>query len=359
MACLPSICTMSLGRCFAGHALHTKLRLARDHGFKGIELFYEDLVDVAVRVFGSDSKPCQLRAARYTRKLCEDLGLTILCLQPFMHFEGHKDRFRQQRNMQELLFWVHLVHALGTDLIIFPSNFLGPDMASTDFNVIVEDMREAADLGLQSQPVVRFAYEALCWGTAVDSWEASWEVVRAVNRPNFGICLDAFNIAGRLWADPLVQGGLRKGCRRALHRSLHNMVRYLAVNKVFLVQLADAERLKSPLDETHAFYNKEQPCRMSWSRNARLFYGESERGAYLPIKKIMTTIVHAVGYRGWISLEVFSRHLAETGRDVPYEMAQRAEDSWKRMAEDLHLDLVEKPAARPRGLGIDFTPAML
>lgn len=328
---------MSLGRCFAGHSLDNKLRLARQYGFQGIELFYEDLVDVAVKIFGDDSKPSQLQAAEYIHQLCADLDVEILCLQPFMHFEGHKDRFKQQSNLLELLFWVDLVHALGTDLIIFPSNFLGKESVSTDFNVIVEDLREAADLGLQSTPVVRFAYEALCWGTAIDTWETSWEVVRGVNRPNFGICLDAFNIAGRLWADPAAVGGLNKGCRRALHRSLHNMIRWLDADKVFLVQMADAERMREPIQPGHEFYNEEQPSRMSWSRNTRLFYGEPHLGGYLPIRKILATIIHAVGYQGWLSFELFSRHLAETDVEVPEQMALRAQDSWIRLSADLHL----------------------
>jgi hypothetical protein len=33
---------------------------------------------------------------------------------------------------------------------------------------------------------------ALAWGTYINTWEDSWDVIKRANRPNIGICLDTF-----------------------------------------------------------------------------------------------------------------------------------------------------------------------
>lgn len=88
MAVKRAICTMSLGRCFAGHSLAHKLDMARQYGFTGIELFYEDLVDLTRDMPGGDTEANQLSAAASIRKLCANRQLDIICLQPFMHYEA-------------------------------------------------------------------------------------------------------------------------------------------------------------------------------------------------------------------------------------------------------------------------------
>lgn len=81
MPCRPGISSMSLGRCGAGHKLSHKLSIAAKHGLEGIELFYEDLVDLA----GSSSASDLRVAAASVHDMCSRLGLEIICLQPFMH----------------------------------------------------------------------------------------------------------------------------------------------------------------------------------------------------------------------------------------------------------------------------------
>ncbi|POR35506.1 3-dehydroshikimate dehydratase [Tolypocladium paradoxum] len=350
MAHKPSICTMSLGRCFAGHSLERKLDMARKYGFQGIELFYEDLVDLAATMPGGDTPGNQLAAAAAVRQLCEDRELAIICLQPFMHYEGLVDRTLHSRRLEDMRLWIRLAHALGVDLILLPSTNLPPAQTTDNMDTVVSDMAEMADLGLASTPVIRFAYEALCWGTRVDTWEASWDVVQRVNRPNFGICLDTFNIAGRIYADPAAPSGRTQNCDEAVAASLSGLVSSVDLRKVFLLQIADAERLARPLDSSHAFYNAEQPPRMSWSRNARLFYGESSLGGYLPAKPILNAIVHGLGYTGWLSFEVFNRALTDTGAGVPETMARRAAQSWRRMVSDLALRTDESSFERRQAM---------
>ncbi|KAI9170736.1 3-dehydroshikimate dehydratase [Paramyrothecium foliicola] len=340
MSYKPSICSMSLGRSFAGHALPHKLEMAARYGFHGIELFYEDLYDFA-KVLSSNDSPSdtqQLAAASIISKTCSSLGLTIICLQPFMHYEGLVSRSLHAKRIQDMELWLDLVHELGTDLVLLPSSNLPADQITEDTGLIVKDFQEVADMGLQRTPIVRFAFEALCWGTRVSTWEESWDVVQRVSRSNFGLCLDSFNIAGRIYADPKSPDGCLPDCTSAVTQSLKRLVSTVDVSRVFLVQMADGERLSRPLDESHPFYNAEQPARMSWSRNARLLYGETQYGAYLPVKAIMSSIIHGLGFKGWLSFEVFNRRLTESDAHVPEEMAQRGAQSWSKLIKDMGLE---------------------
>jgi 4-hydroxyphenylpyruvate dioxygenase len=233
--------------------------------------------------------------------------------------------------------WVKLVHALGTDLILLPSSNLPAEQMTSDMSVIVDDMAEIADIGAAAEPPVRFAFEALCWGTRIDTWDGSWDIVRKVNRKNFGLCVDTFNLTGRIYADPSHPSGCTENCEEVVRESLELLVASVPVEQIFLLQVADAERLSQPMSTTHPFYNPEQPPRMSWSRNARLFYGESSHGGYLPVYAVLQTIIHDIGFTGWISFEVFNRRLADQDPKVPEEMASRAARSFEKIRKDLDL----------------------
>lgn len=119
--------------------------------------------------------------------------------------------------------------------------------------------------------------------------------------------------------------------------SMRRLVETVDVKKVFFVQVVDAERLESPLVEGHEFYEEDQPARMSWSRNCRLFYGEEDRGGYLPVREITKAIIQGLGFEGWVSMEMFNRSMAEKGSEVPTQHAQRAMDSWWKIVEECGL----------------------
>jgi 4-hydroxyphenylpyruvate dioxygenase len=84
-------------------------------------------------------------------------------------------------------------------------------------------------------------------------------------------------------------------------------------------------------------YHAEQPARMSWSRNCRLFYGESEYGAYLPVKDVIYAIINEIGYDGWVSMELFNRVMGREDHEVVEELATRAATSWQRLQTDMGL----------------------
>ena len=359
MAHKPAICTMSLGRCFAGHSLPHKLDMAAKYGFRGIEVFYEDLVDLAASFPGGKTPENQLAAAGVIRDLCLERNLEIMCLQPFMHYGGRVDRKEHQKQLDEIRLGMRLARVLGTDLLCLPSSFLTPEEVTEDMDRIVEDMITVADLALQQSPVIRIAYEALCWGTRIDTWEASWDLVQRVDRPNFGLAIDTFNLAGRVYADPTSITGRNENCEQELMASLTSLVADVDVNKVFLLQVADAERLSSPLTEGHPFHVASQPSRMSWSRNCRLFYGETQHGAYLPIRTVLAAMINGLGFKGYLSFEVFNRRLADPGQGIPEEMAKRASVAFDKMVKDVPLRIEGAPQGPQREAPQERVAAML
>ncbi|KAI9924880.1 hypothetical protein ASPWEDRAFT_27989 [Aspergillus wentii DTO 134E9] len=335
----PGIASMSLGRPWI-HDLPGKLHQAARYGFEGIELFFDDLDCFAQYSCNGDVT----EAAQRTRQLCESLGLTIICLQPFSFYEGLLDRKEHEKHVTEKLpRWFGIARILGTDLIQVPSNFLGADpetglsRTSSDRALIVSDLQRIADLGLQQSPPFRFVYEALCWGNHIDTWEASWEVVEAVNRPNFGLCLDTFNIAGRVYADPASPTGKNPNAEADLKASIARLRDNVDPAKVFYVQVVDGERLAAPLDEKHEFHVPGQPTRMNWSRNARLFAFEEDRGGYLPVLDVAKAFFD-IGFKGWVSLELFSRTLADPNPQTPQEHARRGSESYRKLVAALKLD---------------------
>ena len=346
-----AISSMSLGRCYAGHSFAHKLDVAKRWGYQGIELFHEDLAGIADSLYPQSSSAdgpsstAQMAAARQIRQMCRTRGLKVVCLQPFAHYDGLLDRTEHDRHLQKLDLWIELAHELGTDMIQVPANFLPAEHVSTDMDLIVADLREVADIGQKASPPIRFAYESLCWSTRVDTWELCWEVVERVDRPNFGMCLDTFNIAGRIYADPTSPNGRTPNPDEAVRRSIADLVAQVDVSKVFYVQVVDAARLNEPLLPGHPYYNPEQPARMSWSRNCRLFYGETEYGAYLPVRDIASAFFHGLGFSGWVSLELFNSRMSDEGPEVPEELAKRGAVSWAKLVKDMDLVTDKEPVA--------------
>ncbi|RAK97107.1 sugar phosphate isomerase/epimerase family protein [Aspergillus ibericus CBS 121593] len=348
------IASMSLGRPGI-HSLPYKLRVAAQYGYTGIELFFDDLDHYARSHFSGN----HISAAHAIAQLCASLHLTIICLQPFSFFEGLTDRTQTEFLLTEKLpKWFTLARILGTDMIQVPSNFAPENETTGDRDVIVGDLQRLADLGAKESPPFRFVYEALAWGTRVSLWDEAYEIVCKVDRTNFGICLDTFNLAGRVYADPGRADGMVVGAEEALRESLRKLRETVDVKKVFYVQVVDGERLERPLDEEHEFHVPGQPVRMNWSRNARLFAFEEERGGYLPIEETARAFFDT-GFEGWVSLELFSRTLAEEGRGVVVEHARRGLESWKELVRRLQfveayppVDFVVKEVVEEREVGL-------
>ncbi|PQE24466.1 3-dehydroshikimate dehydratase protein [Rutstroemia sp. NJR-2017a BBW] len=324
----PAISLISLGRAWV-HDIIPKLDAAAHHGLNGIEIFYED-IEYLTKAESKSDRPSTddlLHAASSIRTLCDERGLTIISLLPFFHYEGLKDREEHAKRIEKMKLWFKLAKILGTDIIQIPANFLPKEEITDDIDVVVKDLQVVADMGAKEKPIIRFAYENLCWGTYFDVWEAGWDIVEKVDRTNFGVCLDTFHIGGRVYADPSSSDGKTPNAENDIEKSIKKLVERMDVNKVFYIQVVDAEKMRDPLVEGHAFWVDGQPARMSWSRNARLFAGEV--GGYLPVEAITKAIIDGLGYKGWVSMELFNRSMSEEGSQVPDEHARRAAAAWE------------------------------
>ena len=333
----PAIATVSLGRAAAGHDILHKLEEASIAGFQGVEVFFECLEHFAHQTFDVDScgyRPCMIEAAKAVQRACITHGLKVVCLQPFMFYDGLIDELEHSNKLQTLRLWFELCHELHTDLIQVPTNFQSYGTTG-ERNRLIADMAEIAKLGLKESPIIRFAYEGISWGNHIDTWEGTWEVVNTVNLPNLGLCLDVFHIAGRVWADPTVDSGRVQNSDVVLEASLNRLIDLVDPTKIFYLQVGDAEHLVPPLSPSHQFYLESQKPRMSWSRNARLFPFELEQGGYLPVWQICKTILIDLKWDGWVSMEMFGRCLYEQQQALPQALAQRAIRSWQTLLDHL------------------------
>ncbi|KAJ5040504.1 uncharacterized protein L3040_006159 [Drepanopeziza brunnea f. sp. 'multigermtubi'] len=333
MSFKPAICSMALGRAWA-HALTPKLEAASASQLPGLEIFFEDLLYLADSFPGGATPSNQILAAHQIRAQCSSLHLEIIGIGPFSNCEGILCPIAKAAKREELHLWFEIAHILDTDIIQIPCTYMTEGFTG-DLDAVAADLREIADLGARQNPPLRFAYENLCWGTFNDTWEKAWAVVQAVDRENFGLCLDTFNIAGKEYADPCAPDGKNPDADVRFRESMRKMVATIDVRKIFYVQVVDAERLREPMSETHAFHVAGQMPRMSWSRNCRLFLCEEDRGGYLPVLDVLSAICDepergGLGYKGWLSMEMFNRSLVGESPDVPREHAERAVASWWR-----------------------------
>lgn len=232
-----------------------------------------------------------------------------------------------------LRLWLPLCHKLQTQIILLPSDPLPPTQLSEE--AISTTLCKAADLDATERPPVKLAYEALAWGALVDKWDYFLEYVQQANRENLGICIDTFNLAGRVYADPTSPARLLFTDEQEIEYSLDVLKKDLDMSQAFYVQVVNAEDMERPIVQVHAWYKKEQPARVTWSRNARLF--AYEEGVYFPVRRIMEVLIKDCKYEGWVSMELFNIGLVDSSSSVPREYAERGMESWERLKEDFGL----------------------
>lgn len=328
----PAIASPSLGHQTV-HPIARRLETAASHGFKLIELVEDDLNFYARDHLGAVADDTKIQAAKDVKVLCDKLGIKPFILQPFWFYEGLVDRKEHEARIAKLRLWMKLVKVLDIRIIQIPTNWMKEGITG-DMDVIVSDLTEMAEIGLEQDPTVSFAYEGVAWGTYIDTWQGTWEVVKRVDKPNFGLCLDTFHIVARDWGDPTAPGCKRRDGDENLKQSMEELVKEIDVNKVFYVQLGDAELLDQPLLQGHPFHNDEQLPRMAWSRNARLFAWEGQNGC-LPLGPVVDAIFHGLKFKGYVSMETFSRHLFDRDPETPGRFAARAMKSWNTAMENL------------------------
>lgn len=232
--------------CLAG-TLEDKLRAAAEAGFSGVELLEYDLLM-------SNWSPRRLREE------ADALGVTIDVYQP-LHVETvPREAFAADLRHAERK--MDLSAELGARVLVCCS--ARSERGLDDDGLAAEQLHALADRAASRG--LRLAYEAVPWGR-VRGFEEAWRLVRDVDHPALGMCLDSFHVlsvANEPAAIDPVDG-----------------------DKIFHVQLADAPRPHLDVRE--------------WSLHSRMFPGQGG----LDVTGFLSRILHG-GYTGPIALEVFN-----------------------------------------------------
>lgn len=230
-------------------SLTRKLTTAAERGYDGIEIFENDLL----------SAP---QSAAEIGVMLRELGLACTMLQPFRDYEGLPAAQRAAA-LERMRRKFAVMDDLGTDLILLCSNC--SPQASGERSRLVDDLGLIAELaGAHGK---RIAYEALAWGLHVNDHREAWALVRDVDHPALGLCLDSFHSLAREIPSSSI-GDVR-------------------ADKLFIVQLADAPKVQMDL--------------LNWSRHLRCMPGQGD----FPLNDYATAL-HKIGYQGYWSLEIFN-----------------------------------------------------
>lgn len=158
----------------------------------------------------------------------------------------------------------------------------------------------------------RLAYENWCWSTHAPGWKEVWEIVKAIDRPNCGLCLDTFQTAGSEWGDPTTESGLiesvpQSELRKRFDASMDELARSVPSEKIYLLQISDAYKLSPPLEGKIVGGLR---ARGRWSHDYRPMPYD---GGYLPIEDVARAVLKT-GFRGWFSVEIFDSGPKGTGK---------------------------------------------
>ena len=112
--------TVSVGT--PNHPLDEKLKAIAAAGFQGIELGFPDLLSFASKNLGKDVGPQEFEllcnAGLEVKRMCEELRLKIVMLQPFSNFEGWKPQSQERKGaFRRAKGWIKIMEAVGTDML--------------------------------------------------------------------------------------------------------------------------------------------------------------------------------------------------------------------------------------------------
>ena len=261
--------------------LEAKLRAVREAGFSQIMLSARDIVG------HPDGLDAAVAAVRHS-------GLRVTGFQVLRDFEGlsghlHDYKIDIAKSMLEMC------SALGAKVLLVCSST--SVHATGEADDLARDLRKLAMLAIPMG--IKVAFEALSWGRSVNEFPQAWDIVCRADMPNLGLGFDSFHMFAT--QTPLDELDM------------------LEPDKIFLVQLADFmwTEIKS-VEE-----------RITTARHFRVFPGEGVHSAALAA---LVAKLHALGYRGDYSFEVFN----DDYQQIPLPtVAQRAWRSALWLAEDV------------------------
>lgn len=163
---------------------------------------------------------------------------------------------------------------------------------------------------LANQYGIKVAYEAPSWGIHFNTWQQVQRILDIVDMPNVGHCLDTFHIASREAGDPFNKTSpIRQNGYQNLQTSLNELQRTVKPAEIMYFQLSDAT-VADPDQKGYPRRDLGQPAFMTQSRNCRIFPCEEQYGGCLPACSVAKTVFD-LGYRGWVSMEVFHTDMWE------------------------------------------------
>jgi len=278
--------------------LSEKLAAIAGAGFDGVEIFDNDLI-------ASPLPP------REVGRLCADLGLTIDLFQPLRDVEGvEPERF--PATLHRVRRKLEVMRELGATTVLACSNAL-PD-AVDDADLRTEQLHAVGELAASFGVTV--AYEALAWGRHVNRVRDAWTVVSGADHPAVTLAVDTFHLLARGDDGAALAG--------------------IPGERIGFLQVADA-----PLLDMNV---------LEWSRHFRCFPGQGT----LDVAGVVEAVL-AAGYRGPLSLEVFSDVVREADPTVTARDAMRSlvflEDQLSAGAVEPGLVAAAPPAPRRTDVG--------
>lgn len=247
--------------------LQDKLEAAAGAGFDTIELFDNDLI-------GSPLAPREV-AAR-----CADLGLEIALFQPVRDVEGvPPEAFGAV--LHRLRTKLGVMAELGTTTLLACSNATAS--AIDDLDLTAEQLHRVGEVAAEAGVTV--AFEALAWGRHVNRVRQAWDAVVRADHPAITLAVDTFHVLARGDDGSALAG--------------------IPGDRIGFLQVADAPWLDMDL--------------LEWSRHHRCFPGQGT----LDVTGVVAATLIA-GYRGPLSLEVFSDVVRETDPVVTARDAMRS-----------------------------------
>jgi sugar phosphate isomerase/epimerase len=325
-----AIASVSLGQ-HPSHTLPSKIAAAAHNGFSALEIVYNDLATYAA---SKTPKVTLQAAAEEIDALCASHNVAVLSLNPFKNFEGHISPLSER--LESARHWIEVASLLKAQYVQVPSQF-DTENSTGDENVVISELRQLADMTAKIAPGLKIAYEAVAWGSYVDTWQDSLRIVELVDRDNFGICLDSFHVLARVWGDITTESGKQETDQNVddvVRQSLDEFVATCPLEKIFYVQFSDGEKYSPPLSPEHRFYDASFPSALTWSRNTRPFPLETEYGGYMPVTQVAKAWLVEKGWKGYVSFEVFDWRMREEGNG-PEESARRGMESWRKLVKEL------------------------
>jgi 4-hydroxyphenylpyruvate dioxygenase len=234
-----------------GGTFEERLTAIKNAGFAGVELYPCDLF---VRFIEPEDAVDVFKKS----------GLGVCCYQHLGNFEGSPIAKRDVKlNLARQL--MDQMAMVGADLLMVSAN-KNADVIQ-DWGRAVEDFRMLGELGKARN--IKIGFEALAISPWFNDYRKVWKLVQDVNHSHVGVALDA------------------------THTFLANVplepISDIPGDRIFLVEIADLPTTNLPIREV--------------SRYHRIFPGEGVR----PVAEFVQRSL-ATGYKGYISVELFSTH---------------------------------------------------